>query len=154
MFKTYIDNYHSKENKEYLELIRTMFGYKTKIINDDKAEENGYFYNETKKEYHIKYKKFEVKVTKPVYKKIQDEINNLKEEKNKLLFEYNNLKYKIINEINIDKDYTSYDKVVNRLLKIDKNIEDLVEYYKKVNLTNLTDKLNNEIKIKDIKITI
>jgi len=150
MFKTYIDNYHSKENEDYLNVINTIFGYKTKIINDDNAEDSGYFYNETDKEYHVKYKKFEVKVTKPVYKKIQDEINKLKEDKKKPLLDYNNLKYKIINEINTEKDYTLYDSVVNKLLKIDKNIEDLVEYYKKVNLTNLTDKLKNETRIKEI----
>ena len=71
MFKTYIDNYHSNENKTYLNVINTIFGYKTKIINDDKTEDSGYFYNETDKEYHVKYKNFEIKVTKPIYKKFK-----------------------------------------------------------------------------------
>ena len=150
MFKKYIDNYNSKENKDYLNIINTIFEYKNKIINDDKAEDSGYFYNENDKEYHIKYKKFEVKVTKPIYKKVQDEINNLKNDKKKLLLDYNNLKYKIINEINVEKDYEKYDKIIKRLVNIDESIEDLVEYYKKVNLTNLTDKLKNENKIKEI----
>lgn len=148
MFKTYIDNYHSNENKEYLDLIGTIFEYKVKIMNDSKAEENDYFYNETDNEYHVKYKKFEVKIVKPIYKKIQDEINKLKDEKKKILFEYNILKYNIINEINTEKDYSLYDKLVNQLLNIDKNIEELVEYYKKVNLINLTEKLNDDENIK------
>ena len=39
-------------------------------------------------------------------------------------------------------------------MKIDKEIEELVEYYKKVNLTNLTDKGKNEAEIKEINNTI
>lgn len=150
MFKTYIDNYHSKENKEYLQLIQSMFGYKTKIINDSNSEDNGYFYTETDNKYHVKYKKFHVKVIKPIYKKIQNEIDNLKEEKKTLLLEYNSLKYNIIHEINTEKDYTTYDNLVKKLLKIDEDIEDLVEYYKKVNITNLTDKIKSEERIKEI----
>lgn len=154
MFKTYIDNYHSKEYNDYLDVINKMFDYKIKIINDKNADKNSYFYNETDKEYHVKYKKFDVKVTKPIYKKINDEINNFKENKKELLFEYNNLKYKIINNINTEKDYTYYDKVIKKLLKIDDDIDGLVEYYKKVNLTNFNDKLKNQARINEINIEI
>ena len=50
MLITYIDNFNSKIYKEYLELINTIQDFKTKILNDVKAEDKGYFYKEDKDE--------------------------------------------------------------------------------------------------------
>ena len=150
----FIENYHSNEYKNYLDIIKTIFDYKIKIKNDNKADEKGYFYNENKNEIHLKYKKFEAKITKPVYKNIENELVKLKNEKKELMFSYENLKYNIIHEFNSEEDFKKYDKVVNKLIKIDKEIQELVDYYKKANLSNLTDKGENESKIKEINNTI
>lgn len=147
MFKTYIDNYNSKENQEYLDLIPTIYGYKEKLLDNKKEE---YFYRETEKEYHVKYKKFEVKITKPEYQLIETKLNELNNEKIKLLFDYNNLKYRIINEINSESDFDKYSKVVDRLVKIDDTLDNLHEYYKKVNIKNITNHSKNEDKLKNI----
>ena len=122
MFKTYIDNYNSKENQEYLDLIPTIYAYKEKLFDNKKEE---YFYKETEKEYHVKYKKFEVKITKPEYELIETKLNKLNLEKINLLFDYNNLKYRIINEINSESDFDKYSKIVEKLVKIDKTIDNL-----------------------------
>ena len=157
MFKTHIDNYSSKENQEYLNLIPELYNYKEKL-KDNKKEE--YFYKETEKEYHVKYKKFEVKITKPKYELIETKLEKLNKEKIKLLFDYNNLKYRIINEINNESDFQKYSKTIDRLVEIDDTIDKLHEYYKKVNNMNMiklsknTEELNeindniNELNIK------
>lgn len=150
----YIDNYHSNVNKEYLDMIKTIQDYKTKILNDKKADDNGNFYNENNSEIHLKYKKVEIKIIKPVYKNVEHELTKLKNEKKEQMFLYNNLKYDIVHELNSEEDYKKYDKVVNKLLKIDKEIDSLVQYYNKVNLTNLTEKSKNEAEIKEINETI
>ena len=90
MLVTYIDNYHSNANKEYLDIIKTIQDYKTKILNDLKADDKGFFYNEDKNEIHLKYKKVEVKITKPVYKNVEHELVKLKKEKKEQMFVYNN----------------------------------------------------------------
>jgi hypothetical protein len=149
MFKTYIENYNSKEYNEYLNLIPTLYEYKNIIANDSKSKTKGFSYNETHKEYNVKYKKFDVNVIKPIYIKIDDKIKILKDEKKIFIFEYNNLKYKIINQLNTESDFEKYDKVMQKLLKIDENIDDLIEYYKKVNLINLTQQNKNNEKIKE-----
>ena len=150
MLITYIDNFNSKIYKEYLELINTIQDFKTKILNDVKAEDKGYFYKEDKDEIHVKFKKNEIKITKPVYKNIEDELIKLKNEKKEEMFLYENLKYNIVHELNSEQDYKKYDKVVNKLLKIDKDIEDLIEYYKKVNLTTSINKAKNQDEINEI----
>ena len=90
---TYIDNYHSNANKEYLDIIKTIQDYKTKILNDAKADDKGFFYNEDKNEIHLKYKKVEVKITKPVYKNVEHELVKLKNENPDKLKEYRRRAY-------------------------------------------------------------
>ena len=151
---SYIENFHSNEYKNYLDIIKTIFDYKIKIINDNSSSDKGYFFNENKDQIHLKYKKFEAKITKPVYKNIEDELVKLKNEKKELMLSYENLKYNIIHELNLEEDFKKYDKIVNKLIKIDKQIQNLVDYYKKVNLSNLTDKDENKAKIEEINNSI
>ncbi len=134
MFKTYIDNYYSKE-------------YKDKLKNN---KNDDYFYIEDDKEYYIKYKKIHVKIKKPEYIQIEDEISKLNNEKVKLLFDYNNLKYKIIHEINTESDYDNYSKIIDKLIKIDKKNDDLNEYYKKINRKNIKSSIENKKILKEI----
>ena len=144
MFKTYIDNYNSKEYKEYLDLIKKIFEYKENV------NKKGGFFKETKDEYHVKYKKFEVKITKPKYLDIETEINRLKEEKKNYLFDYEELKYNIINELNTEKDFKTYDNLIKNLIKIDEEIENITEYSNKVNQIVQRDIDLNNNKIKEI----
>lgn len=146
---TYIQNYNSDEFKEYLEKLEIFYSYKLKILNKKQKNQNidGLSYNESKDKFELNYNNISLNLTKPKYKNIFEEIDNIKEKKNELKLEYNELQYRILHNLNDEKDYKKYQKIVDELINLDEEVKQLIGYYIKVNTIQKQNERDNKTEI-------
>jgi len=153
-YKKWISNYNSNEYKEYVKNLSIYNMYKGKILKKINKSSNDisdkYNYNETKNNYFVKYNDIEIDIKKPIYKNIQNELEIEIEKKENLLIEYKILKSKIL--LNDNKDVLGeYNKLINKLKKIDNYINNIIEYYIKINVDIKKDININKIKIDELE---
>ena len=130
----YISNYNDPIYKDYLDKLEIYYNYKLKILK--KGSNDNQYFKEDKDKFELKYNTMELVLHKPKYKDIFNEIDELKEEKNKLLIEYNELQYRILNNLNNEKDYKKYQNIVDKLTQFDGKVKDLLDYYMQINAIN------------------
>ena len=130
----YISNYNNPIYREYLDKLEIYYNYKLKILN--KGSNDIQYFKEDKDKFELKYNTMELILHKPKYKDIFNEIYELKEQKNKLLIEYNELQYRILNNLNNEKDYKKYQNIVDKLTQFDEKVKNLLDYYMQINTIN------------------
>lgn len=138
----YLENYNSKDYKNYLIQLINYKAYKIVIQNSKRKNSNNY-YEETENKYILKYAKINIDITRPEYENIFDKIDELQMKKKELKIEYNYYQYNILHNLNHEKDFEKYNKIVIKLKDLDKDITDLIEYYINVNKKINIDKENN-----------
>jgi hypothetical protein len=139
--QTYIDNYIKDENKNlinnYLTELTEFHRFKNDmLITKFNNKTNDYILNETIDEYNIKYKNNKIILKKPIYKNIFDEINILKNQKKIKKIEYDDLQYRILYNLNTEKDFKKYNDIVDELTKLDEEIKSLIDCYIQINRDN------------------
>lgn len=138
----YLENYNSKDYKNYLVQLKNYKEYK-KIIKNLKRNNPNNYYKETENKYILKYGNINIDITRPEYENIFDKIEEYKIIKKELKIDYDYHQYNILHNINDEKDFEKYNNIVIKLKDLDKNITDLIEYYINVNKKINTDKENN-----------
>jgi hypothetical protein len=148
LINEYKNRLESKIYLNYIEEFKSYLSFKETIIDEEYKNNTTSYYKENNNKYEIYIEnKIHMIINKPVYSNIWNKINQLKNNKYLLLIDYEilirkNLYTSALHQTALEDDL-NVNKIIEKLSDIDKNIQDLYEYYLIVN--NFDQKISDNL---------